>query len=278
MRVGAYVDAYNLYYGMRAHCGRGTSGWRWLDVRALLTTLIGERIGWCQAGARLDRVVYCTAAISARDNPSGHHDQDVYLQALRASGSVDHIEFGRYVTRVRRAPLAVQDRRGRPVLTRPSGPMMVKDRAGVDDPDATFMVSTAHREEKGSDVNVASLLLLDVLDCRVDAAVVVSNDSDLALPIRAARNRVPVGLVNPGTSYIAGELKATPTAGVGDHWWRQLTLMTAPATSFPTPQPATLGPPVGRDQPRCPPGVASTAVVQVSSTSTRPAPRGPGCS
>jgi len=223
MRVGAYIDAYNLYYGMRAHCGRGSPGWRWLDVRALLTTLIGERVGWRQAGARLDRVVYCTAAISARDNPSGYRDQDVYLQALRASRSVDHIEFGRYVTRVRRAPLAVPDRRGRPVLTRPSGPIMIKNRAGLDDSDATFMVSTAHREEKGSDVNVASLLLLDVLDRRVDAAVVISNDSDLALPIRAARDRVPVGLVNPGTSYIAGELKATPTTGAGDHWWRQLT-------------------------------------------------------
>jgi len=223
MRVGAYIDAYNLYYGMRAHCGRSTPGWRWLDVRALLTSLVGERIDWCRVGAQLDRVVYCTATISARDNPSGHRDQDVYLQALRATGSVDHIEFGRYVARVRRAPLAEPDRRGRPVLTRPGGPIMIKDRAGLDDPDATFMVSTAHREEKGSDVNVASLLLLDVLDRQVDSAVVVSNDSDLALPIRAARDRLPVGLVNPGISYIAGELKGTATDGGGGHWWRQLT-------------------------------------------------------
>ena len=223
MRVGAYVDGYNLYYGMRAHCGRGSPGWRWLDIRALLSTLVGERLRWTESGAELHRVVYCTARISARDNPSGHDDQDVYLQALRASGSVDHIEFGRYVARVRRAPLATPDRRGRPVLTHPAGPLMVKDRAGVDDPDAIFMVSAAYREEKGSDVNVASLLLLDVLDGRVDAAVVVSNDSDLALPVRAARERVPVGLVNPGTGYIAGELKGLPIDGVGGHWWRQLT-------------------------------------------------------
>jgi hypothetical protein len=222
MRVGAYIDAYNLYYGMRAHCGRSTPGWRWLDIRALLTTLVGDRIDWRRVGAQLDRVVYCTAAVSARDNPSGYRDQDVYLQALRATGSVDHIEFGRYVARVRRAPLAEPDRRGHPVLTRPGGPIMIKDRAGRDDPDATFMVSTAHREEKGSDVNVASLLLLDVLDRQVDAAIVVSNDSDLALPIRAARDRLPVGLVNPGINYIAGELKGAATDGAGGHWWRQL--------------------------------------------------------
>jgi hypothetical protein len=221
VRVGIYVDAYNLYYGMRAHCGRGTPGWRWLDVRGLLTTLVGERINW--PAAQLTRVVYCTAAISARDNPSGAFDQDVYLQALRASGSVDHVEFGRYVARVRRAPLATPDKRGRPELTRPSGPVMVKNAAGADDPEAVFMVSTAYREEKGSDVNVASLLLIDVLGGHVDAAVIVSNDSDLALPVRAARDLVPVGVVNPGTAYIAGDLKGRPEDGVGRHWWRQLT-------------------------------------------------------
>jgi uncharacterized LabA/DUF88 family protein len=220
VRVGAYVDAYNLYYGMRAHCGRGTPGWRWLDVRGLLTTLIGERINW--DSVLLSRIVYCTAAISARENPSGAFDQDVYLQALRATGSVDHVEFGRYVARVRRAPLATPDKRGRPELTHPSGPMMVKTASGADDPDAIFMVSTAYREEKGSDVNVASLLLLDVLSGAVDAAVVVSNDSDLALPVRAARERVPVGLINPGTAYIAGDLKGRADDGVGRHWWRQL--------------------------------------------------------
>jgi hypothetical protein len=34
---------------------------------------------------------------------------------------------------------------------------------------ATFMVSYAYREEKGSDVNVASHLLLDTLQGAVDA-------------------------------------------------------------------------------------------------------------
>jgi hypothetical protein len=235
MRVGAYVDGYNLYYGMRALCGRSTPGWRWLDVRALLSALMGQRTSWVQSGATLGRVVYCTARISARDNASGHHDQDVYLQALRSTSSVDHIEFGRYVARVRRAPLATPDRRGRPVLARPTGPLMVKDRAGVDDPDAIFMVSAAYREEKGSDVNVASLLLLDVLGGKVDAAIVVSNDSDLALPVRAARERVPVGVVNPGTSYIAGELKGRPTDGAGGHWWRQLVVADCRRHQLPDP-------------------------------------------
>jgi hypothetical protein len=200
LRVGAYIDADNLCYRMRTHCGRSTPGWRWLDIRALLTSLVAERIDQTAAGAHLERVAYCTAATSAADNPSGHHDQDIYLQALRATRSVDHIEFGRYVARIHRAPLATPGRRGCPILVRPAGLIMIKDGAGADAPNATFMVSTAHREEKGSDVNVASLLLLDN---KVDAIIVVSNDSDLALPIRAARERVQVGLVNPGTKRSA---------------------------------------------------------------------------
>lgn len=42
-----------------------------------------------------------------------------------------------------------------------------------------FMVSHARREEKGSDINAALHLLVYVLDARVRAAIVISNDSDL---------------------------------------------------------------------------------------------------
>jgi hypothetical protein len=33
MRVGVYIDGFNLYYGAKAWCGAGTPGWRWLDTR-----------------------------------------------------------------------------------------------------------------------------------------------------------------------------------------------------------------------------------------------------
>ncbi len=61
-----------------------------------------------------------------------------------------------------------------------------------------------------------------MLSNAVDAAVVVSNDSDLAFPIRAARDRVPVGLVNPRDLNTAGDLKGSKTDGVGNHWWWRL--------------------------------------------------------
>lgn len=222
MRVGVYVDGYNLYYGARSCCGRSTPGWRWIDVRALVTTLVDQQRGW--PGASIDRVVYCTARVDARTNPSAHADQDVYLKALLASGSVDLVEYGNYVARVKRGLVAHEDPvTRRPVIHGSGWPVMVQDAAGHAVPNARFMVQYLHLEEKGSDVNVASHLLVDVLSKTVDAAVVVSNDSDLAFPIRTARSLVPVGLVNPRTTRAAGDLAGRPTDGVGNHWWRRLT-------------------------------------------------------
>jgi hypothetical protein len=182
MRVGVYVDAFNLYYGARKLCGRSTPGWRWLDLRALATTLVGNRRNW--AGARVERVVYCTALIDQATNPSGHIDQDVYLKALRASGTVDEVELGHYVARVKQAPLAVRrpGSAGVPVLVHPQWPVMIQDAAGSALSDTIFMVSYANREEKGSDVNVAS---------------------------------------HP--NRLAGSLRGRPDTGVGGHWWHQLT-------------------------------------------------------
>jgi hypothetical protein len=183
--------------------------------------MISTRTNW--PGAHVDRVVYCTARIDGASNPSGHADQDVYLKALKTSGSVDHIEYGYYVARVKTAPLAIKDSRGRPQLVTPQWPVMIQDGSNGHVPNASFMVSYANREEKGSDVNVASHLLLDVLASTVDGALVISNDSDLRFPLQEARKRVPIGLINPSRNMLAGALRAVATVGAGNHWWRQLT-------------------------------------------------------
>ncbi|MGH3968651.1 MAG: NYN domain-containing protein [Mycobacterium sp.] len=209
--------------------------------------MIAHNSTW--TNATVERIVYCTARISAHDNPVGEQEQDAYLTALTSDRIVDHIEYGNYVTRTTRAPLATPGKRNRPVLTAPGGPVMVKNGAGQDDPDARFIVSVARREEKGSDVNVAAHLLWDVLGGQhrqqpIEAAVVISNDSDLKFPIGQARRLVPVGLVNPTRSYTAGALSASPTVGVGNHWWYQMTAsdfrthqLSNPTAGVPRPSP-----------------------------------------
>lgn len=71
--------------------------------------------------------------------------------------------YGNYVSRVATAPLAITGRNGRLSLSRPQWPVMIQDGSERKVPDARFMVSIARREEKGSDVNVASHLLIDVI-------------------------------------------------------------------------------------------------------------------
>jgi NYN domain len=244
MRVGVYVDGFNLYYGARGLCGRGTAGWRWLDIRALAQRIVSRISRW--QGAIIARVVYCTAVIDAASNPSGYTEQNIYLKALTAARSVDHIAYGTYVARVKYAPLAVRapTRSRNPQIVHPQWPIMVQDAHGKPIPDATFMVSYADREEKGSDVNVASHLLVDVLTNAVDAVIIISNDSDLQFPISYARRRVPVGLINPSPNYLAGALRGQPTEGVGSHWWHGLSVIDLRACQLPDPV-ASFGRPAG---------------------------------
>ncbi|MGN6372185.1 MAG: NYN domain-containing protein [Solirubrobacteraceae bacterium] len=233
MRVGVYVDGFNLYFGARDHCGQGTVGWRWLDIRGLVADALPSV--WTSLDASIERVVYCTARVSGIDDPTTPRDQNVYLRALLASGSADHIEYGNFVRRIRTSPLATRTEHGKVQLVRSQWPVMIQDDSGEDVCEARFLVSHLHREEKGSDVNVATHLLLDVLGGTVDAAVVVSNDSDLELPLRIARETVPVGLLNPGVKPLAGKLKGGETDGVGNHWWEKLDPAAYTAHQLPDP-------------------------------------------
>jgi uncharacterized LabA/DUF88 family protein len=236
VNVGVYIDGYNLYYGARTNCGRSTAGWRWIDLRALADRIISAQSAW--AGSVVSKIVYCTARVDAVTNPSGHADQDVYLKALLATGSVDWIEYGNYVARVKKGLLATEaPTTKRPILVSSKWPVQVKDANNQDVPGANFMISYLHVEEKGSDVNVAAHLLTDVLSGAVDAAVVISNDSDLRLPVKLVRDRVPLGMVNPRNGYFAGDLAGKATDGVGNHWWRKLNA--ADYTACQLPDPAT---------------------------------------
>lgn len=225
-RVGLYVDGFNVYYGARGHCGRGSPGWRWLDLPALAIGLL-DPVLWPQA--QLTRIVYCTADRNRGGDPTSLIDQQTYIDALQHMHS--HLE-------VRRGLYAPRDKTG-VLVQRPSGSgrstpiaspglanipawlpaLEVRGARGGQE----LLVSVSTFEEKGSDVNVATSLLVDVLEGAVDAAIVMSNDSDLASPLIEARRRVPVGTVNPTKRPTAFALRGLDSDGVGRHWWRKLT-------------------------------------------------------
>jgi uncharacterized LabA/DUF88 family protein len=65
--------------------------------------------------------------------------------------------------------------------------------------DGPAFVDIINNEEKGSDVNIATHLILDAAKDAYDLAVLVSNDSDLQEPLRVVRQDFgkPVGILSP---------------------------------------------------------------------------------
>lgn len=155
-RARAYIDGHNFYHGAL----KDSPEYKWLDLIGLCTTLL-ERKG------DLECVRYYTARVVDLGDPSQSQRQDVYLQALVATG-VDVVE-GKFVRRDKRVRL--------------------KGSANV--VDATVY------EEKGTDVNLAADLVYDA--CRgLGVALVVSNDSDLQRAVDLARSAgTTVYVVNP---------------------------------------------------------------------------------
>lgn len=158
-----YVDGFNLYYGALKD-----SSYRWLNVDALCRRLLKRH-------QKVVGIKYFVARVSSRPhNPRQAQRQQIYLRALE---TIPHLElhFGQFITGQRWRRLAEPPRRGNP------------------------MRLIEETNEKGSDVNLASHLLIDGFRARYDLAVVISNDSDLKTPIEFVREelKAPVGVWNP---------------------------------------------------------------------------------
>jgi len=80
-RVIAYIDGYNLYYGLREE---SLASSRWLDLRGLSESLL-----WPEQ--RLVLVRYFTTRV--KNDPGAARRQSIYIDALRARGGIE-IDFG----------------------------------------------------------------------------------------------------------------------------------------------------------------------------------------
>jgi hypothetical protein len=120
------------------------------------------------------RVKYFTARIVDRpDDPFQSQRQDVYLRALGTRTGIE-LYIGHFQTHKKRVRLA-----------RPRNDGSLYDEALI-------------TEEKSTDVALGAHLVRDALRGQVQCAVIMSNDSDLQVPIDMARDtRVRVVVVNP---------------------------------------------------------------------------------
>jgi hypothetical protein len=121
------------------------------------------------------RIRYFTAIVNGTpDDPGKPQRQQTFIRALETLDGLS-VHYGSFLSNVVRMPRARRH------------------------PGQSRNVEVIKTEEKGSDVNLASFLLADGFRSEYEVAVVLSNDSDLALPIQIVTRELhlPVGLLNP---------------------------------------------------------------------------------
>ena len=136
---------------------------KWLDLGKMCEALLPSH--------DIQRIRYFTAKVSGADH---RQRQIAYIRAIETIPYLS-VHYGTFKTRTKKGLLVT------PV------------------PGAPAVVEILTTEEKGSDVNLATYLLSDGYRGEYEQAVIVSNDSDLALPIEVVRKELPrrIGVVNP---------------------------------------------------------------------------------
>ena len=181
MTTNVYIDGFNLYYGSLRE-----TPYKWLDIDAMCRHLLPDR--------DINRIRYFTARIKPFPHDmDAPNRQGIYIRALQTipNMTIHYGHFSKHVVKYPKHPLT---------YNAPSAP-----------PDTVQVIKV---EEKRSDVNLATMLLVDCIDGDFEEAVVVSNDSDLTLPIEYTTGKFnkATGVINPQRrSKISPELSNAAT-------------------------------------------------------------------
>lgn len=151
VKANVYVDGFNLYYG----CVKNTPH-KWLNILDLCQRSLPTHF-------QINRIRYFTALVRPRPgNPQQDVRQQTFIRALETLPMLS-THYGTFLESQVRMPL-------------------------VNPPPTTALVIKT--EEKGSDVNLATYLLVDAYENDFEAAVIITDDSDLAEPIMVVRRRL----------------------------------------------------------------------------------------
>ena len=163
-----YIDGFNLFYGLLQHKPN-----RWLNLVNFAQALVGPE-------HNVTAVKYFTSKTKSYPaNPQSELNQHYYWQALSTLPRVRLIE-GFYQKSKRLMPF-------------------YKEPCKSCDKTPNHLAPVVKLEEKRSDVNIATEMLMDAMTDSADAFTLVTGDSDLAAPIQAIRYRLkkPIAVFNP---------------------------------------------------------------------------------
>ncbi len=144
-RVIAYIDGFNLYFGMLES---GFDKLKWLNVKKLIESLL-------KPDQLLVGVYYFTSRV--RSNPNKERRQSLFIDAIESTGI--KVIYGRYQFNT-----------------------LECFRCGK--------IWDASNE-KMTDVNIATRLIVDAFQDKYDMAMLISGDSDLVPPIKAIHTNFP---------------------------------------------------------------------------------------
>ncbi len=182
MGTNVYIDGFNLFNG----AVKGTT-YKWLDLGAMCGTLL--------PGHTVNKIRYFTAKVLPfAHKPQAPQKQQMYLRALMTLPKVIIHQEGYFSSNAVLLPqFPFAYRRAN------KGPQCVQ---------------VQRMEEKRTDVDLATHLLVDGFENDFEHAVVISNDSDLCLPIVMVTTKFgkPVTVINPHrSSGMSGQLARAAT-------------------------------------------------------------------
>jgi uncharacterized LabA/DUF88 family protein len=195
-RANFYVDGFNLYNG----CLRG-SPHKWLDLNGMCRDLA--------PGRTVNLIRYFTARVSG----SAARRQQVYLDALASLATVTVHTEGHFETHTVIRPLA---KAPHPSMAdslewlRPANQSWLP--LAWPKPGRDVRASVRDTKEKGTDVNLATLMLADAYTKQMEEAFVISGDSDVAMPVALVAALMPVTVVNPVFGRRSADLQSAATA------------------------------------------------------------------
>ena len=163
MRTHVYIDGFNLYNGIL----KNKPEYKWLNVLALSQCILSQN-------NEINAVHFFTAKVNGKRDPDQPNRQRIYFRALNTLPKV-RIHLGHFLSKQQ------------------------KMLAAEGWPKGNKFHLVMRTEEKGSDVNLATQLLVDAFDDVFDVAVIFSNDGDLKSAISVVRNRFKktIGIVYP---------------------------------------------------------------------------------
>jgi len=181
MNTYVYIDGFHLFYTVR------NTPYKWLDLYEFSKNLFPKN--------NIIKVKYFTALVKAQGDSQRPFRQKTYWSALKKfQGNKIEIIKGFFVTHKKKYPIA----------------RLQVDEQDIDATEQRIWV--IKNEEKGSDVNLATHLLYDGWKEFYEAAVVISDDTDLTEGIRITREKL-----NKNIGWVSPSKKRKPSKPLRDY-------------------------------------------------------------